>query len=1774
MSYVAVAAHFFVACIMTVLCDTLKSQCSAAKLLLIVLLAILCNGCANHTDILPAPLQSPRTSIMESAVVANEAAAATALLAEKKCMMNFERHAGDLIAHMNAARALKDQTKYQQLEEEATQIILKLDDMDLSSKPDLLTMKKYIIKQLNKCSDSSNSSSVMMVDAVTPQDLANENSSVMMVDAVAPRDLANENSAAHSKAAPCVMSSIIQCTPCDPFSAFNWSECIICQTTTGQQLTCPVNGHKHNASDVYVNFAQRFYDMAQMSEPPKEHFKLQTLFQQSSLANITAALLAHEGKWHKDCFQKYDCSKKARLEKRTHLTATLTDDMLAPTLLQGPAELQDSKNDDRRKSLRATTEFNSDKCIFCQLQSSEILSFVMTVEAGARFYKMASELRIEPLLTYLTFADKGKKGVEEEMKYHRSCSTKLYNSFRAIHNHSTVSDNSNEAARAFCNIIQYITSQVENLVFNFKFPMLAKLHQGFRDALGVEACMNEPIFKEKLTQHFESEATWIMRDGKTFSLCFHSALQNTAITVDDKFKIIAQCANILRRSILNHRNKYDFATAQFKKGVQEDSVPHELLALFSLMFYGGAGPDEIIDTQPVLTISQVAMIHTKKTAPTSSTSFTRRNMDQDTPLPLYVSLYVYHETKNMKIVQMLYNLGIGVHPNRVSDVVDHVAAAHCEAFKIAGDVVPPMLVRGQFLCFHGDNVDWQTTSTHSKGDLHGTALTAIQGHVDPIVHPRIPTHYPATNNRDLKLPLQYTTIDNFPPDIKNLKFTSTDRGTDMIAHDPAPLQRAFETQRLWVSDVALYVCGKPLENTSAVSWPTWQANLSDARNIPTSLLSATKIFLPVSTETFATVKNIAHLLKNGLNITEKVNPGQIVFICFDQPPFSIARALQIKHPVLFGRHRLFLEFGPLHIEMNLQNALGQLLKDSGWVELLKKASIYSADSCLGHTNAMRTRNAITISMCALAMLQLDAFMESLEEGEIFTQQKFEIWVSTQLKYPNFQYWDFILRTQNLVLIFVSAVRNRDVVLYIDALEKLVPLMFVLDHQNYARWLSVFVNDLRTQTPSFRLEYAKNFSVYTNPGKGFSAMGIDQHGEQMIKMFKSPGGQSSDSQNEHALLRDNIAHGPIKKMMDDGLQLSKRSKNDDVSDENIYEGQDAVPKNHHSYGKKSQERFVNQVLEFKNAVLENGNVFSNTSADLIALDTAEVMPAAVASSYAHLEQLGIDQYNFFKLNRIERGDVPIDAPLKKNKVALFSNIPTTVVPKDEMTICNLKNDAYLFSRALTAKNQGREISTAEILKYEQRTYPPALATYDGKLRKCTKSDILPILQAIEGDMIPIKVPDFVGAHVLDGPAVVHMLKVITSKKPPTFKDYFLRVFNPYILHKLESSKEVFVAFDVYKQGDSLKVGERRRRGAGGKAYRVGPQTPIPKDWHDFLRNDKNKEGLFFFLADCIADFQYPQGKRVYASKADKTLHSAGVEDSIVDGGGFLGTSNHEEADTRMFLCVAFALAGGAISVEVRSVDSDAVVIALSVFRALLVINQNANVWVTLGTGTKIVSYHINAIFANLETEMGPETAFALAFFSTFTGCDTVSSFFGKGKSKCFAAWRLQQERITRDIIGSLKGDFIPLTVFSAAFQCAEILAISFYDNNSEDVTVNEARVTLSTQKKFDFDLIPPTQAALLEHANRAFYQARVWVQSLVPIQNLPSPSQFGWHNVKGSWEILWSKGAMTCTDLKDLVSCKCKKEGGCKKGYCKCFRNGLPCTDLCLCKCDDHDDPCP
>ena len=87
---------------------------------------------------------------------------------------------------------------------------------------------------------------------------------------------------------------------------------------------------------------------------------------------------------------------------------------------------------------------------------------------------------------------------------------------------------------------------------------------------------------------------------------------------------------------------------------------------------------------------------------------------------------------------------------------------------------------------------------------------------------------------------------------------------------------------------------------------------------------------------------------------------------------------------------------------------------------------------------------------------------------------------------------------------------------------------------------------------------------------------------------------------------------------------------------------------------------------------------------------------------------------------------------------------------------------------------------------------------------------------------------------------------------------------------------------------------------------------------------------------------------------------------------------------------------------------------------------------------------------------------------------------------------------------------------------EEFTVLMYDKSSETKSVNESRLELFARMQRPYDAIPTTQGALTQHVRRAVYQAGyVWSQSLVKIQSLPPPSDWGWSLTAGEWIPFWT-----------------------------------------------------
>ena len=159
---------------------------------------------------------------------------------------------------------------------------------------------------------------------------------------------------------------------------------------------------------------------------------------------------------------------------------------------------------------------------------------------------------------------------------------------------------------------------------------------------------------------------------------------------------------------------------------------------------------------------------------------------------------------------------------------------------------------------------------------------------------------------------------------------------------------------------------------------------------------------------------------------------------------------------------------------------------------------------------------------------------------------------------------------------------------------------------------------------------------------------------------------------------------------------------------------------------------------------------------------------------------------------------------------------------------------------------------------------------------------------------------------------------------------------------------------------------------------------------------------------------------------------------------------------------------------------------------------------------------------------------------------MSYFGGKGKKTAWKVWMAFND--VTEAFCDLANK--PSSINDESINLLERFIVLLYDITSNEHSVNKARQQLFTKKGRTIDGLPPTKAALIEHAKRAAYQAgHVWGQMLVTDPDLPSPGDWGWKkNETGGWDVQWTLLPEAVLACRELLHWQCKK--GCRQD-CKC-----------------------
>ena len=225
-------------------------------------------------------------------------------------------------------------------------------------------------------------------------------------------------------------------------------------------------------------------------------------------------------------------------------------------------------------------------------------------------------------------------------------------------------------------------------------------------------------------------------------------------------------------------------------------------------------------------------------------------------------------------------------------------------------------------------------------------------------------------------------------------------------------------------------------------------------------------------------------------------------------------------------------------------------------------------------------------------------------------------------------------------------------------------------------------------------------------------------------------------------------------------------------------------------------------------------------------------------------------------------------------------------------------------------------------------------------------------------------------------------------------------------------------------------------------KVSSTSPVPSNWSSFLRVDENKAELFNFLARQISSIQVA-GKMIIS-----TLDTDIICSSEVQHLSMITPCSHEEGDTRIMLHVAHCVHLGLTRICLRTVDTDVVVLAVNTMAELDTLNE---LWVAFGTlnNFRYIPAH------TISHSLGMQKSRALLMIHALTGCDTVSSFSGRGKKSAWETWTACPA-VTPTLVSLSR---MPNMVSDVDLEEIERYVVTLYSRTCPLSTGNEARRSL-------------------------------------------------------------------------------------------------------------------
>ena len=745
--------------------------------------------------------------------------------------------------------------------------------------------------------------------------------------------------------------------------------------------------------------------------------------------------------------------------------------------------------------------------------------------------------------------------------------------------------------------------------------------------------------------------------------------------------------------------------------------------------------------------------------------------------------------------------------------------------------------------------------------------------------------------------------------------------------------------------------------------------------------------------------------------------------------------------------------------------------------------------------------------------------------------------------PLFQFWDdYLTKVSAPLKLFISTARHAIWDAHQYAKSLLLPFFFASNRTTYARYMPyMFLHMSRLPAEVQESFHHGHFVAKLTPGT-FNSVWMDYVLEATEnKALKSSGGIIGLTNQDNALTRWFLSR-PVT------AQYSVRFR------ENITQ-HDESSKHHtdrESY-KQSYNDDVKKMTDLFDDTFVDPFSTDNPPTRLINFATGIHVSEEVENSLLHCHEKSrklLEQFVDERFVTHSGEDGPRKSfydPVTRNKVKTMSNAKTTVRCKTKDIPMN-GEEMYL---RLLAINAYKKVPLERVLSFENATVPLSLFCDNGNIGTTKKSDFLEKLESLtEPDTVLRTAPEGADCIVFDGMAIVQMLPIPTTAAKPTYDD-MASLFWKRIMCVSEGIPTIHAVFDRYLE-NSLKSQTREKRGEDMSRHttvHIQGKMNIP-DWKSSLVSSSFKAELTKFYTVYLAEHYHKyitRTQHIYVSGGlgEKALKVSSDVVHVIEQ----LRSNHEEADTRMVLHVAYQARQGAKRIIVSSPDTDVFILLVYHFHQL----DTSEVF--FKTGRKSIHADLTRFIPvhKVVNKLTVEQINILLCVYALTGCDTCSALYGIGKKKAFNIMMNKSEEL-QGLAHVGTDNQLPLT---ARLACVSFVGLLY--GGSRCLSLNKLRVNkVLENKKAKPRKLPPTDDSFILHVLRCIYQIRVWKDSLKCVVDLPSPTDYGYEidAETGNYTPKMVSQPLAPPELLNDLVCFC--EDLCSDD-CICATNEQPCT---------------